>query len=134
MATTRTGTAAVGAPSTTDHARAAPARGLTPTERARVEELLTSASTQHRLKRDRSQLVTMPIDPTPDTAAERLARLALHQAGYRGDNPPTLDVPHPRFAQAVEAAAAASDHQQALAAATRILEGPEAMEAFGLTP
>ena len=87
-----------------------------------------------RLRRDRSQLVTMPIDPTPDTAAERLARLALRQAGYSGDKPPKLDVPHPRFAEAVAAAAATGDKDEALAAATAILEGPEALEAFGFTP
>ena len=76
----------------------------------------------------------MPADPTPDTAAERLARLALGQAGYLGDKPPKLDVPHPRSDEAVEAAAAAGDKQRALEAATAILEGPEALEAFGSTP
>ena len=73
MATTRTGA----------DIEAAVARPLTPAQRARVDELLTSPSMRSRLRRDRSQLVTMPIDPTPDTA---------------------------------------------------ILEGPEALEAFGFTP
>lgn len=135
MATTRTGAAAgVGAPNVSAGTEATAARPPTAAEQSRVEELLTSPSTRDRLRRDRSQLVTMPIDPTPDTAAERLARLALGQAGYLGDNPPKLDVPHPRFAEAVEAAAAAGDEERALTAATAILEGPEALEAFGLAP
>ena len=76
----------------------------------------------------------MPIDPTPETAAARLARLALRQAGYWGDAPLDLDVPHPRFNEAVEAAAAAGDRDRALEAATSILQGPEAAAAFGLKP
>lgn len=42
-------------------------------------------------------------------------------------------IDHPRFADAV-AAAAHDDERQALDAATAILEGPEALEAFGFTP
>ena len=135
MATTRTGVAAgASAPDTAADIEATAARPLTPAQRARVDELLTSPTLRGRLRRDRSQLVTMPLDPTPDTAAERLARLALRQAGYSGDSPQELNVPHPRFAEAIEAAAAAGDRDEALAAATAILEGPEALEAFGAKP
>ena len=131
----RTGAVAgAGAPDPAADIEAAVARPLTLAQRARVDELLTSPSMRSRLRRDRSQLVTMPIDPTPDTAAERLARLALQQAGYSGDTPPRLDVAHPRFTEAIEAAVAAGDKDEALAAATAILEGPEALEAFGFTP
>ena len=75
----------------------------------------------------------MSIDPTPETAAARLARLALRQASYWDDTPLDLNVPHPRFNEAVEAAAAA-DKDTALEAATSILQGPEAAAAFGLKP
>ena len=58
------------------------ARPPTPAERAEVGALLNSPAMRRRLRRDRSQLVRMPIDPTPEAAAARLARLALRQAGY----------------------------------------------------
>ena len=69
----------------------------------------------------------IPAEPTPDTAAVRLACLALRQAGLWGPPAYDVDVAHPRFAEAVEAAAAADDEQQALDAATAILEGPESL-------
>ena len=43
-----------------------------------------------------------------------------------------MNVPHSRFAEAVKAAAATPDEEQALVAATAILEGPEALAVFGL--
>ena len=54
--------------------------------------------------------------------------------GFWGEANFAVEAAHPRFAEAVEAAAAAGDEQQALEAARRILEGPEAAEVFGLTP
>ena len=93
--------------------------------------LLTRPEMIERLQRDSSEHIEAPADPTPETAAIRLACLALRQAGA-----PRLpvNVNHPRFAEAVEAAAAAPDRQQALEAATAILQGPEAAAAFELDP
>ena len=85
-------------------------------------------------KRDSSERLEIAGDPTADTAAVRLACLALRQAGLWGPPYDDVEVAHPRFAEAVEAAAAASDERQALAAATAILEAPEAPEAFDSTP
>ena len=51
---------------------------------------------------------------------------------HLGDAPIDLDVPHPRIGEAVEPAAAASDKDKALEAATALLQGPEAAAAFGL--
>ena len=134
MSTTRTGPSvgrsAPDAPASSDMTAARPP---TPAERADVEALLTSPAMRRRLRRDHSQLVRMSIDPTPETAAARLARLALRQASYWDDTPLDLNVPHPRFNEAVEAAAAA-DKDTALEAATSILQGPEAAAAFGLKP
>ena len=87
-----------------------------------------------RLQRDSSEHIEAPADPTPETAAIRLACLALRQAGLWGDPRLPVNVNHPRFAEAVEAAAAAPDRQQALEAATAILQGPEAAAALGLDP
>ena len=135
MATTRTGPSmGRGAPHTPAGADVTAGRPPTPAERTEAEALLTSPVMRRRLRRDRSQLVRRPIDPTPETAAASLARLALRQAGYWGDGPLDLDVAHPRFGDAIEAAAAATDKDSALEAATAILEGPDAAEAFGLTP
>ena len=97
-------------------------------------KLLERPDVVEQLERDPSQLVEAPIHPTAHTAAYRLARLALRQAGYWGGAPLDLDVPHPRFGEAVEAAAAARDRDRALEAAAAILQGPEAAAAFGLKP
>ena len=43
-----------------------------------------------------------------------------------------MNVSHSRFAEAVKAAAAAPDEEQAFVAATAILEGSEALAVFGL--
>ena len=85
-------------------------------------------------KRDSSALLEIAGGPTSDTASVRLACLALRQAGLWGPPYDDVEVAHSRFAEAVEAAAAAGDERQALDAATAILDGPEALEAFGLTP
>lgn len=96
--------------------------------------LLERPEVQDRLKPGGESVIEVPVDPDRDTAALRLACLALRQAGLWGEANFAVEVAHPRFAEAVEAAAAAGDEQQALEAASRILEGPEAAEVFGLTP
>ena len=125
MATTHTGQPMGYATSTTR-----PATRPTSAERTEAEALLTRPEMLQRLRRDRSELVEMPLDPTPETATGRLARLAVRQAGHQGEPALGIEVPHPRFAQAVEAATAAPDKQRALEAATAILKGPEAAKAF----
>lgn len=96
--------------------------------------LLERPEVQDRLKPGGESVIEAPVDPDRDTAALRLACLALRQAGFWGEANFAVEVAHPRFAEAVEAAAAAVDEQQALEEARRILEGPEAAEIFGLTP
>ena len=54
---------------------------------------------------------------------------ALRQAGYCGDAPLDIEVPHPRFGEAAESAAA-GDREEALEAAAVILDGPEATAAL----
>lgn len=99
----------------------------------RITALLERPEMIERLQRDASEHIEAPADPTPETAAVRLACLAMRQAGLWGDPFLAVKVDHPRFSEAVEAAAAAADRHQALKAATAILEGPEAAEALGLT-
>ena len=109
---------------------------LTPAS-SRTEDhiaLLTRPTMIERLQRDTSEHIDAPAEPNAETAAMRLACLALRQAGVGGDQHMPVKVDHPRFAEAVEAAAAAPDRQQALEAATAILQGPEAAKAFGLDP
>ena len=96
--------------------------------------LLELPEVQDRLKPGVESVIEAPVDPDRDTAATRLACLALRQAGFWGEANFEVEVAHPRFAEAVEAAAAAGDEPQALETARRILEGPEAAEVFGLTP
>ena len=96
--------------------------------------LIDEAVIEELFKLDSGVRLQIPAEPTPETAAVRLACLALRQAGRWGPPAPDVDVAHPRFTEAVEAAAAHDDEQQALDAATAILEGPEALEAFGFTP
>ena len=96
--------------------------------------LLRRPEVQDRLKPGGESVIEAHVDPDRDTAATRLACLALRQAGFWGEANFEVEVAHPRFAEAVEAAAAAGDEQQALEAARKILEGPEAAEVFGLTP
>ena len=105
-----------------------------PSRTADHDALLIRPEMIERLQRDSSEHIEAPADPTPETAAVRLACLALRQAGLWGDPHRPVNVNHPRFAEAVEAAAAAPDRQQALDAATAILQGPEAAAAFGLDP
>lgn len=96
--------------------------------------LLGRPEVQDRLKPGGESVIEAPVDPDRDTAATRLACLALRQAGFWGKTNFAVEVIHSRFAEAVEAAAAVGDEQQALEAARRILEGAEAAEVFGLTP
>lgn len=109
---------------------------FTPPERCDDPHLaqMSRSELEGLFKRDPSERLEITGGPTPDTAAVRLACLALRQAGLWGPPYNDVSVAHSRFAEAVEAAAAADDEQQALASATAILEGPEALEAFGLTP
>jgi len=86
--------------------------------------LLELPEVQDRLKPGGGSVIEAPVDPDSDTAATRLACLALRQAGFWGEVNFEVEVAHPRFAEAVEAAAAAGDEQQALEAARKILEGP----------
>ena len=95
--------------------------------------LIDEAVIEELFKLDSGVRLQIPAEPTPETAAVRLACLALRQAGLWGPPAYDVDVAHPRFAEAVEAAAA-DDEQQALDAATAILEGPESLEIFGFTP
>ena len=85
-----------------------------------------------RLQRDPSDSIP-GANPTPETAAVRLACLAVLQSGRWGEPYGPANIDHPRFEEAVKAAAAADDNKQAVAVAVAILEGPEALEAFGLT-
>ena len=103
------------------------------TRRDKHLDLLNRPEMLERLRRDPADSIA-GVDPTHDTAAVRLACLAVLQAGRWGEPYGPVKIDHPRFEEAVEAAAARDDEQQALYAATAILEGPEALEAFGFTP
>lgn len=93
-------------------------------------DLLEHPDIQELLKPGGGSIIEVPVDPAPDSAATRLACLALRQAGLWGEPHFAVEVAHPRFAEAVEAAAAACDEQKALEAALAILNGPEAAESF----
>ncbi len=75
---------------------------------------------------------------SPHTDALELACLAARQTGRWGDPDPDTDMSEPRLAGALEAAEAAAGagggQREAIAAAITFLAGPEAAEAFGLTP
>ena len=89
---------------------------------------------EEMFRRDSSMRLEITGGPTPETAAVRLACLALGQAGFWGPPHEDLDVPHPRFAEAVGTAASlAPDEKLALDAATAILDGPDALKVFGFT-
>ena len=102
------------------------------TRRDKHLDLLNRPEMLERLRRDPADSIA-GVDPTHDTAAVRLACLAVLQAGRWGEPYGPVKIDHPRFEEAVEAAAAADDDKQAVKAATAILEGPEAAAAFGLT-
>ena len=95
---------------------------------------MDASELQALFNRDSDVRLELSGGPTPETAALRLGCLALGQSGRWGPPNPAVRVNHPRFAEAVEAAAALDDEQQALDAATAILEGPEALEVFGFSP
>ncbi len=109
---------------------------FTPPERCDDPHLaqMSRSELEELFEPDSGVRLQIPAEPTPETAAVRLACLALRQAGRWGPPAYDVDVAHPRFAEAVEAAAAYDDEQQALDAATAILEGPEGLEVFGFTP
>ena len=76
-----------------------------------------------------------PTATHPEADPDTLACLAMRQAGMWGKPAFDADIDHPLFVEAVEAARSAGPNEQAaFDAATAILEGPEALEAFGLTP
>ena len=82
-------------------------------------------------ERDSTERLDATVVADPVAAAVRLACLALCQAGLWGRSYGDVQMDHPRFDEAVAAAAAASDEKQALAAAIAILGGPEALKAPG---
>ena len=76
-----------------------------------------------------------PTATHPEADTDTLACLAMRHAGLWGKPAFDVDIDHPLFVEAVEAARSAGpDEQAAFDAATAILEGPEALEALGLTP
>lgn len=100
----------------------------------RIDAFFSRPDVIERLNRDPSECIVANVDPTPETAAARLARFAVRQAGRRGEPYGYVKVDHPRFEEAVKAAAAADDDKRAVEIATAILEGPDALKAFGLSP
>ena len=108
--------------------------GRRPTTRHdKYQALLERPEMLERLRRDPAEAIEFGAEPTPADAAIRLAYLAVGQAGRWGEPYGPVKIDHPRFEEAVEAAAAADDNKQAIEAATAILEGPEALEHFGLS-
>ena len=89
--------------------------------------LMSPSELQELFKQDSSERIDLSGKSAADIAAVQLACLALRQAGQWGPPAYDVEVAHPRFAEAVEAAASAGNEKQALAAATAILEGPEAL-------
>ena len=81
-------------------------------------------------------LAELPVCTTAESAAADLACLAVSRAQLHDtDLPPhSAADAHPRFAEAVAAAGAVRDKKEAFEEALRILDGPEALEVFGLTP
>ena len=76
-----------------------------------------------------------PTATHPEADTDTLACLAMRQAGLWGEPAFDVDINDPLFVEAAEAARSAGpDEQAAFDAATAILEGPGALEAFGFTP
>jgi len=79
---------------------------------------------QRLLDEDRSRLVPLPIDSTPETAADDVAYLAVFRARHTGGEADQQATdPHPLFGAAVDAARQAADEDSALLAAKAILSG-----------
>lgn len=98
----------------------------------KYQALLERPEMLERLRRDPADSIP-GVDPTTEAAAVRLACLAVLQAGRWGEPYGSVKTDHPRFEEAVEAAAAADDNKQAIEAAAAILEGPEVLQHFGLS-
>ena len=96
--------------------------------------LLSNPGILEAIRKDPAQLIDAPVETTVESAAADLACLALRQAGRWGKPGSRIEMPHQRFQEAVESAAAATDEQQAFEVALELLEGPEAARAFGVTP
>ena len=81
-------------------------------------------------------LAELPVCTTAESAAADLACLAVSRAQHDDtDLPPhSAADAHPRFAEAVAAADAAHDKKEAFEEALQILDGSQALEAFGFTP
>ena len=68
--------------------------------------------------------IVAPVDPTPGTAAVRLACLAMRQAGFWGEPGFPVEVDHPRFASAVEQVKEfMGDERKAFEAARTAIDG-----------
>ena len=99
----------------------------------RITALLERPEMIERLQRDASEHIEAPADPTPGTAAVRLACLAMRQAGlwvtrsWRSRLTTPASLRQSRLPPRPQTGAKPSR------AATAILEGPEAAEALGLT-
>ena len=89
--------------------------------------LMSPSELQELFKQDSSERIDLSGKSAADIAAVQLACLALRQAGQWGPPAYDVEVAHPRFAEAVEVAASADNERQALAAATAVLEAPEAL-------
>ena len=112
-------------------------QALTTATRRRVVRVARTEPVAPSVVTERSEMfVEFPLRTTAESAAADLACLAVSRAQHHGTDLPSHSAAdaHPRFAEAVAAAGASCDKEQAFEAALRILDGPEALEAFGLTP
>ena len=83
------------------------------------------------LELERDRFIAVPIHTTPESAPIELANLAVRQSRRTADEGvEQVTIPHPRFEEAVAAARAEPDEDEAFEVAKQILDDEDAWAVF----
>ena len=106
---------------------ASPAPGCTDHDRA----LMARPDILRLLELERDRFIAVPIHTTPESASIELANLAVRQSRRTvKDGAEQVEIPHPRFEEAVAAARAEHDEDKAFEVAKQILDDEHAWAVF----
>ena len=93
--------------------------------------LMARPDIRRLLELDRDRFIAVPIHTTPESAPIELANLAVRQSRRTAkEGVEQVAIPHPRFEEAVAAARAESDEDQAFEVAKQILDDEDAWAVF----
>ena len=104
---------------------------LAPSRSEQDRALMARPDIRRLLELERDRFISVPIHTTPESAPVELANLAVRQSRRTAkEGVEQVAIPHPRFEEAVAAARAESDEDQAFEVAKQILDDEDAWAVF----